>query len=170
MNEDAPTAADTDLGDLPAQAREQGSPDWLSQHTRTATDRPAAVPQADSALGLDSIGRTSVGLLVVIGLILVCGALLKRFGPYRKYGDQSLDVVASQSLGPRERVVVVEIDDTWLVLGVTSNNVNTLHTMPARERPAPEDGPVRARNPSFREALSENLRRAGSRFSREPRR
>jgi flagellar biosynthetic protein FliP len=36
-------------------------------------------------------------------------------------------VVSSSSLGQRERVVVVEIDGTWLVLGVTASQINTAH-------------------------------------------
>ncbi len=32
-------------------------------------------------------------------------------------------------VGPRERVVVVEVGDTWIVLGVTATHVNALHTL-----------------------------------------
>ncbi|MES1952325.1 flagellar biosynthetic protein FliO [Salinisphaera sp. S4-8] len=154
--------------DAAQNAPRNGSADWLHGRTQTSADTPSsAVPKANGSLGMESIGRTSLGLIVVIALIFACSALLKRFGPYRKRGGRSLDIIASQSLGPRERVVVIEVEDTWLVLGVAPNSVNTLHTMPAGERDVPaETSPARPSNPSFGEAFAENLRRAGTRFTR----
>lgn len=35
-------------------------------------------------------------------------------------------------------MVVIEVDKTWLVLGVTPGQITTLHTLPAGEAPAPE--------------------------------
>jgi flagellar protein FliO/FliZ len=35
-------------------------------------------------------------------------------------------------VGQRERVVVVEIGDDWLVLGVAAGQVRALHTLPAQ--------------------------------------
>jgi flagellar protein FliO/FliZ len=39
--------------------------------------------------------------------------------------------IGGASLGGKERVAVVEIGDTWLVLGTAPGNVRLLHTMPA---------------------------------------
>jgi flagellar protein FliO/FliZ len=51
-------------------------------------------------------------------------------------------------VGQRERVVVVEVGATWLVLGVTSNQVNTLHSLPAQAAAAPAAaGTADARDP-----------------------
>jgi len=44
-------------------------------------------------------------------------------------------VVSSVMVGQRERVVVVEIGDAWLVLGVAAGQVRALHTMPAGKLP-----------------------------------
>lgn len=155
----------------PTGAPAQGSAEWLHTQTRTSLDAPSTeVPKANGSLGMENIGRTSLGLIVVIALIFVCSALLKRFGPYNKRGGRSLDIIASQSLGPRERVVVVEVEGTWLVLGVAPNSVNTLHSMPAGERDAPPIAGAARANPSFGAALAENLRRAGSRFGHSGRR
>ena len=43
-----------------------------------------------------------------------------------------MKVVSSTSVGQRERVVVVEVAGQWLVLGVTPQNIHTLHTLPAQ--------------------------------------
>jgi flagellar protein FliO/FliZ len=39
--------------------------------------------------------------------------------------------VGGVSLGGKERVAVVEIGDTWLVLGAAPGSVRLLHTLPA---------------------------------------
>ena len=76
--------------------------------------------------------QTTLGLLFVVGLLLALVWLLKRMG----IGNQQrrggfYKVLATSALGPREKIVLVEIGDTWLVLGMTSNSINTLHSMPA---------------------------------------
>jgi len=40
----------------------------------------------------------------------------------------AVKVVGTTAVGARERVVVVEVDDTWLLLGVGGGNVRLLHT------------------------------------------
>ncbi|WP_201319705.1 flagellar biosynthetic protein FliO, partial [Burkholderia sp. E168m30] len=42
-----------------------------------------------------------------------------------------LKVVSSVGLGAKESATIVEIGDTWLVLGVAPGNVRLLHTLPA---------------------------------------
>jgi flagellar protein FliO/FliZ len=44
------------------------------------------------------------------------------------------------SLGGKERVAVVEIGDTWLVLGAAPGNVRLLHTLPAGSTGVPGSG------------------------------
>ena len=46
-------------------------------------------------------------------------------------------------VGQRERVVVVEIGNTWLVLGIAAGQVRALHTMPAENLSEAEAAPVR---------------------------
>ncbi|MEG1350228.1 MAG: flagellar biosynthetic protein FliO, partial [Hafnia sp.] len=68
------------------------------------------------------------------------GWLVKRLGFAPKNSRNNLlNVRASCSLGARERVVVVEVDNQCLVLGVTSQNITHLHTFTA---PPPEAEPV----------------------------
>ena len=80
--------------------------------------------------------QAGLGMLLVLGLIFACAWLARRFGLQRfGGGGQVVKVVSTASIGQRERVVVVEVADTWLVLGVTSNQINTLHSLPAQSVP-----------------------------------
>ncbi|MGD7408608.1 flagellar biosynthetic protein FliO, partial [Ralstonia pseudosolanacearum] len=79
--------------------------------------------------------RTFGGLLIVLAMIVAAGWLLRKLQQRAGMGpagrrSQVLSVVAQQMLGAREKVVVVEVQGTWLVLGVTQQHVQTLHTLP----------------------------------------
>lgn len=83
------------------------------------------------ALGVGAVLQTIVGLLVVIGLVFACAWLARRFGLQPANRGGLVKTIGGASLGGKERVAVVEIGDTWLVLGTAPGNVRLLHTMPA---------------------------------------
>nr|WP_249170165.1 flagellar biosynthetic protein FliO [Burkholderia vietnamiensis] len=93
------------------------------------------VGSAAPSLGVGAVLQTLVGLAVVIGLVFGCAWLARRFGfqPARRGGP--LKVVSSVGLGAKESATIVEIGDTWLVLGVAPGNVRLLHTLPAGSVP-----------------------------------
>ncbi len=83
------------------------------------------------------------GLLqVVLALLLVLGAiglfawLMRRFVPGQGAAGGVLKVVGGVMVGPRERLVVVEVGDTWLLVGVAASSVSLVHSMPRPERGA----------------------------------
>jgi flagellar protein FliO/FliZ len=88
---------------------------------------------AESAPGLaDSLGQTLFGLAIVIGLLLASLWLIKRLSAPRG-AAAGLKVLGAVPVGPRERVVLVEIAGQVLVLGVTASSVRTLHVVGAAE-------------------------------------
>ncbi|SDV46591.1 flagellar biosynthetic protein FliO [Chitinasiproducens palmae] len=98
---------------------------------------PAAVPGATvPGFGVGSVLRTLLGLAAVLLAVLACGWLARRLNARGVSSGRLARVVGGVSLGNRERVAVVEIADTWLVLGVTPGGITTLHTLPAAARAA----------------------------------
>ncbi|MBU3603397.1 flagellar biosynthetic protein FliO [Polynucleobacter sp. AP-Kaivos-20-H2] len=70
--------------------------------------------------------RVIFGLLLVLGLIAGLAWAMKKLN-HAKIGNQSVaKIVGGVSVGPRERVVVVEIGGNWVVVGVASGQVNSL--------------------------------------------
>ncbi|GGW21632.1 flagellar biosynthetic protein FliO [Halomonas sp. C22] len=130
--------------------------------TSTSVD---ALSGGDALIGMAVLGKTAAALALVVAIILVCTALLKRWQQHRYDHGAHLRVVGSTAIGSRERVVVVEIEDTWLVLAVSGGKVSMLH-----ERPAPEDraAPIAESSPSpfsqrFSSALANHrLKRSGA--------
>jgi flagellar protein FliO/FliZ len=87
----------------------------------------SAVP----SLGFGAVLQTLFGLVIVIGFVFGCAWLARRFGLNGTKRGGLVKVVGGASLGNKERVAVVEVGDTWLVLGAGPGNVRLLHTMPA---------------------------------------
>jgi len=81
-----------------------------------------------------------LSLAVVVLLLLGALYLLKRLSAPRGAGAGLLRVVAAAAVGTRERVVVVEVGDAWLVLGVAPGSVSALHQLPRMD--VPRDTPV----------------------------
>jgi flagellar protein FliO/FliZ len=78
-------------------------------------------------------------LQVVLGLgfvlVLMGGLawLLRRFGGPQQGSAGTIKIIGGSAVGQRERVVLVEVADTWLVVGVAPGHVTALHTMPKGE-------------------------------------
>jgi len=97
-----------------------------------------ATPAA--AIGTGQVFGLFAGTLLVLAVIAGIAWLLKRMAP-RGYGTGGvLRVIAGAAVGQRERVVVVEIGSSWLVVGVAPGSVNLLQQMPRSELPPAAGG------------------------------
>ena len=76
------------------------------------------------------IGGAVFALILVVSLILGLGWLARRMPGFgRVAGGNALRVVTSLALGPRDRVVVVDVGGTQLLLGVGQGGMRHLHTL-----------------------------------------
>ncbi len=73
-------------------------------------------------------GGMILSLLMVLALIIISAMVLKRFNLVQQ-GTSQLKVITSLSLGTKERLVVVQVGDKQLLLGVTSSEINLLETL-----------------------------------------
>jgi len=82
-------------------------------------------------LSFGAMLQTLLSLALVVGLIFVAAYFLRRLQGGRGFGGNGpLRVVGGLMLGPRERIVVLEIGEHWLVVGMTPGGMQTLHTLP----------------------------------------
>ena len=70
-----------------------------------------------------------LSLLLVLAAIVLVAWLLKRMNVAQQGSGNLLKVLGGTSIGQRERIVLVEVKDTWLVVGVGSGQIRTLHTL-----------------------------------------
>ena len=118
-----------------------------------------ASPMAMAATELPAASTSGALLQGLLGLAMVLAALaaffwfLRRFSPGQSVAQGAVKIVGGIMLGPRERLVVVEVGETWLLLGVGGGQVSTLHSLPRPEGFTPND--TLAATPGFAEKLKE---------------
>ena len=103
----------------------------------TPLARAAEVGAGGTAPDLGSSAlQMALGLVVVLALLLGALWLLKRISMPRGPVAGLMRVVAGVAVGSRERVVILELGNSWLVLGVAPGQVTTLAEIPRQELPA----------------------------------
>ena len=77
-----------------------------------------------------------VGLLFVLLCIVVLAWLARRMNRFQSSSNGALQVLGGISMGARERVVLVQVGTTQLLLGVAPGRINMLHQL---EQPLQQD-------------------------------
>jgi flagellar protein FliO/FliZ len=98
--------------------------------------RPAFVPPPVAAVSSGSVLQVILSLLLVLAAVVLVGWILKRINLPQQSAGNVLKVISGVAVGQRERVVLVEVNDTWLVIGVAPGQVNALHSMPKGSLPS----------------------------------
>lgn len=114
-----------------------------------------AAPPVSGAMLLSQVGSM---LALVLLLIVVIAWAVRKFGlmPHHAH-NRLLKTVSQCQVGQRERVVIVEVEETWLVLGVTPQNITLLLTLPAKAtEPVDEADKVK----DFRHIIAKALKRS----------
>jgi flagellar protein FliO/FliZ len=97
-----------------------------------------------------AILQAVLGLLLVLGLIAAIAFFIRRFPSNRPFAQAAMKVVGGIAVGPRERVVLLEVGDSWIVIGIAPGQMRTLHTLPKGDIGTVND----ARQPPFAQWLS----------------
>ncbi|HHA2228813.1 TPA: flagellar biosynthetic protein FliO [Enterobacter ludwigii] len=119
----------------------------------------------DSLPATGSVLMTVTGALALIVLLMIVLAwAVRRSGLSRRLNaaQGTITLVATQSLGPRERLVVVDVGEQRLVLGVTASQIACLTTQPRPEN-APQTTAPAATFPLMLEKLRQTYRQGGDR-------
>lgn len=92
----------------------------------------AAEPPPPPGVSFGTMVQTFAGLALILGLFLGAAWLLRRMTGGKAFtaGNGPMKIVGSLPVGARERIILLEIDNTWLVVGIAPGQTRTLHTMP----------------------------------------
>ena len=98
-------------------------------------DTPGKTPAGltGAPLGAEGVLETAAGLMLVLVTILALAWAARRYGRFSMAGKGMVNLLGGIALGSRERVVVVQIEDTRLVLGVAPGRIETLHVLSPAE-------------------------------------
>ena len=124
---------------------------------------PAVPPGAPMTMApsasAGSLLQTILALVFVLALLIGLAWFMKRYGPKVMGGNAKMRVVSSLNLGGRERVVLIEVADQWIVVGASPGRINALATLPRQEGDLPalataQNGPAAA---NFSEWLKQTI-------------
>ena len=122
--------------------------------TVATTAATAAAPVASSGVA-GQLTQLVLGLLLVVGLIFFLAWLLRRVqqaGPAGK--GQVIDIVGTRALGPRDRLVLVQVGNEQILLGLSPGTITALHVL---KEPVQVPGTTEKTTPEFAQRLMELL-------------
>ncbi|WP_166364114.1 flagellar biosynthetic protein FliO [Pseudomonas akapageensis] len=114
-------------------------------------EQPAAATNASMA---SQLTQMVLGLLLVLGLIFFLAWLLRRVQRATPRGGQVIELVGAKVLGPRERLVLVQVGNEQILLGLTPGRITPLHVM---AQPVEVPAAAQQATPEFAQRLMELL-------------
>ncbi|ATB68083.1 flagellar biosynthetic protein FliO [Pseudomonas mosselii] len=117
----------------------------------------AAEPNASAAAPLPGglgaqLAQMVFGLLLVVGLIFFLAWLLRRMQGNAQRGAQVIEIVGSRAIGPRDRLLLVQVGKEQILIGHSPGSIEALHVLAE-----PVEVPATARQaaPEFAQRLLE---------------
>jgi flagellar protein FliO/FliZ len=119
------------ISTIPATLRRLAGAGSLLAATCAVAAEPAA--KAGESASAGSLLQVLFGLVVVLCLMGALAWLLKRHGGVRLNAAAPVRIVGGIPVGNREKILVVEVADQWIVVGVAPGRITTLATMPRQD-------------------------------------
>ncbi len=82
--------------------------------------------QAVTTVSYTHVLNWSIGLAIVLGLFFACVWFMKKMGTLPVNAKDNMKVVGGLSLGMREKLVLVQVGEKQLLLGITPGKIEKL--------------------------------------------
>ena len=104
-----------------------------------ASAQSTAVPETPGLPG-NAMLQMLLALTFIIALLFLGAFLLRRLNGGKAFGITGpMRIVGGLMISPRERIVLLEVGETWIVVGIVPGQIKTLHTLPKGELPVTND-------------------------------
>ncbi|MCE6982014.1 flagellar biosynthetic protein FliO, partial [Pseudomonas frederiksbergensis] len=112
----------------------------------------AVVAPTASGSAAGQLTQLVLGLLLVLGLIFFLAWLLRRVQNAAPGSGQVIEILGSRALGPRDRLLLVQVGKEQILIGHSPGTIEALHVLAE-----PVEVPVSARQatPEFAQRLME---------------
>lgn len=81
------------------------------------------LPQPASPLSVGSLTQLTLSLLAIVGLILAISWALKRLKLAGPRGSGEMAVIDELSVGPRDRIVLIRVGESQVLVGVGASGL-----------------------------------------------
>lgn len=96
----------------------------------------AAEPLTVDPLGGWQIAKVTAGLLVVVAAIVATAAGLKRLKSLHAAHGSHMKIIDGISVSTRDRIVLLEVDEQRLLVGISPGRIERLHVFERSRTPA----------------------------------
>lgn len=120
------------------------APAAWAQVPETSQAHHAAIATAPLSAG--SLLQVTLGLAAVVITIFALAWFVRRYGRFQSSTGGTLRIIGGLSVGPREKIVLVQVYGRQLVLGVAPGRVQMLHALEGVQAPpveAPSEAPAK---------------------------
>lgn len=94
------------------------------------TPLPAlAAETASPGISTATYLQAALALSLIVALLACTAWLARKVSGGKRFGQGGLKVIGGVALGPRERIVLLEIGNEWLVIGIVPGQIRTLHRL-----------------------------------------
>jgi len=114
--------------------------EFLNSSSLTVAADTAPTLVSTPGIGGGDVLGVGISMFIVVAVIIVLGWLYSRSRIVGGGASGVINVIASRALGPKERLLVVEVADQQLLVGMTATAVQTLHVFEKPVSVAEETG------------------------------
>lgn len=112
---------------------------WITTFAQAATTAHAEGPLSSAF----SLLQVALSLLVILVLIMGTAWFAKRYLSNHSSSNTAIKMISGLNVGGRERVLLLEVGEQWVVIGVAPGHISTLTTMPRQSVAAHHPNEVR---------------------------
>lgn len=112
-----------------------------------ASSLAAASDAASPGLGFASYLQAGLALALIVAALASTAWMVRKLAGGKGFGQGGMKVIGGVALGPRERIILVEIGEDWLVIGIVPGQIRTLHRMSKGHPMIPDESANGAEKP-----------------------
>lgn len=88
-----------------------------------------AADTANASVGTGTFIQAGLALALIVSVLFGLAWLARKANGGKGFGQGGMKIVGGVALGPRERIVLIEVGDEWLVIGIVPGQIRTLHRL-----------------------------------------
>lgn len=86
-----------------------------------------AAENGGTTISSGSYIQAGLALAVIVGILVGTAWLARKISGGKTFGQGGVKIIGGVALGPRERIVLLEVGQECLVIGVVPGQIRTLH-------------------------------------------
>ena len=100
----------------------------LTTQTYANVETPTPVIKSDPMSG-SYLMQLVLGLIVVVLCIIALAWFARKMNSFQSLADDSLKIISTISMGTRERIVLLQVGEEQILVGVSPGQINKLHVL-----------------------------------------